>query len=428
MLFLYKMNCAHLDKARKTAKAPRQVNNAVTSSPEHKEDINDGHLDDLELQVYAARRQRSAHLSSELWKSLSPDEQKAWDSLSTEHKAAILKFGSTIKPMPTRNTTVNFADTSTSSDSTEDDPTADDATSPLSVNKTKVTPTSNTSDPKGTSPASLTRMLGTPTSVKDRKVNVHRTYTSHLLYTVANATTSKSHGSLVDRGANGGLAGSDMRVVATNEGRTVNITGIDNHQMVKIPIVTAGAYMTSNKGPVIGIFHQYGWVKSGRSIHSSPQLEHYKNDVNERSMRVGGIQRISTPDGYAFPLDIIDGLPHLDVRPYTDDEWNDPNIPHVIMTGDDEWDPGCLDCTISDDMRWYHTTSDMERDPDLRPFDEFGNFRHREGGPTHRRTPEYDGFDINMVTYTVNITHISGHLHKTTIAERDYVSLCPFFL
>jgi hypothetical protein len=24
----------------------------------------------------------------------------------------------------------------------------------------------------------------------------------------------------------------------------------------------------------------------------------------------------------------------------TDDEWNDPNIPHVVMTGDDEWDPG----------------------------------------------------------------------------------------
>jgi hypothetical protein len=147
-------------------------------------------------------------------------------------------------------------------------------------------------------------------------------------------------------------------------------------------------------------------------------------------MRVGGLQRISTPDGYAFPpLDIIDGLPHLDVRPYTDGEWNDPNIPHIIMTGDDKWDPGCLDCTISDDMRsWYDTTSDMERDPDLRPFDEFGNYRHREGGPTHRRTPEYDGFDINMVTYAVNITHLSGHLHKTTIAERDYVSLRPFFL
>jgi hypothetical protein len=258
------MNCAHLDKARRTAKTPRQINNAVTSSPEHKEDINDSHLlDDLELQVYAARRQRSARLSSELWKSLSPDEQKAWDSLSMEHKAAILKFGSTIKPTSTRNTTVKFADTSTNSDSKDDAPMADDAASSLSINKTKVTSTPNQSDPKDTSPASLTRMLGTPTSAKDRKVNVHRTYTSHLLYTIANATTSKLHGSLVDCGANGGLAGSNMRVVATNEGRTVNITGIDNHQMVKIPIVTAGAYMTSNKGPVIGIFHQYGWVKSG---------------------------------------------------------------------------------------------------------------------------------------------------------------------
>ncbi len=51
-------SCAHLDKARKTAKAPCQVNNAVRTLPsEHEEDVNDGQLDDLELQVYAARRQ-----------------------------------------------------------------------------------------------------------------------------------------------------------------------------------------------------------------------------------------------------------------------------------------------------------------------------------------------------------------------------------
>jgi hypothetical protein len=76
-------------------------------------------------------------------------------------------------------------------------------------------------------------------------------------------------------------------------------------------------------------------------------------------------------------------------------------------------------------IHWYHTTSDMERDPDLRPFDEFGNYR---GPSTHRRTPEYDGFDINMVTYTVNLTHMCGHLHKLTTEERDYASLRPFFL
>ncbi len=52
-------------KGRKTAKAPRQVNNAVTSPSEHEEDVNDDHPNDLELQVYAARRQRSARLSSE---------------------------------------------------------------------------------------------------------------------------------------------------------------------------------------------------------------------------------------------------------------------------------------------------------------------------------------------------------------------------
>jgi hypothetical protein len=80
-------------------------------------------------------------------------------------------------------------------------------------------------------------------------------------------------------------------------------------------------------------------------------------------------------------------------------------------------------------MRWYNTTSDIERDPDIRPFDEFGNYRHcAEGGPVHRRTPEYDGFDINMITYTVNLAHIYGCLHKTKPEDRDYVSQRPFFL
>jgi hypothetical protein len=148
---LYKMNCAHLvDKAPKATKAPRQINNAITSSSEHEEDINDSHLDDLELQVYAARRHRSARLSSELWKSLSPDKQKAWDSLSMEHKAAILKFGSTIKSTSERKSTVKFADTSSNSDSTEGAHETHGDTPPLSINKTKVTPTTNTSDAKGT--------------------------------------------------------------------------------------------------------------------------------------------------------------------------------------------------------------------------------------------------------------------------------------
>ena len=37
------------------------------------------------------------------------------------------------------------------------------------------------------------------------------------------------HGSLVDRGANGGLAGSDVRVLSISS-RKCTVSGIDNHE------------------------------------------------------------------------------------------------------------------------------------------------------------------------------------------------------
>ena len=57
--------------------------------------------------------------------------------------------------------------------------------------------------------------------------------------------------SLVDRGANGGVAGDDVRVIFKTS-RTVDIKGIDNHQVVDIPIGTVGGVVTTQKGPVIG--------------------------------------------------------------------------------------------------------------------------------------------------------------------------------
>ena len=54
----------------------------------------------------------------------------------------------------------------------------------------------------------------------------HRQMNAHITYHVAQANQAK-HGSLVDRGANGGLAGSDVRVLST---LSCTVTGIDNHE------------------------------------------------------------------------------------------------------------------------------------------------------------------------------------------------------
>jgi hypothetical protein len=77
--------------------------------------------------------------------------------------------------------------------------------------------------------------------------------------------------SLVDRGANGGVARNDVRVIfKTNH--IVDIKGIDNHCCTNINIGTVGGVIHTNKGPVIGIMHQYALLNKGSSIHSPCQL------------------------------------------------------------------------------------------------------------------------------------------------------------
>jgi hypothetical protein len=63
-------------------------------------------------------------------------------------------------------------------------------------------------------------------------------------------------GALVDHGAmeNGGIAGDDVWVI-NRTGQQVDVKGIDNHQIVDIPIVTAGAIVKSQCGEVIIVMH-----------------------------------------------------------------------------------------------------------------------------------------------------------------------------
>jgi hypothetical protein len=77
--------------------------------------------------------------------------------------------------------------------------------------------------------------------------------------------------SLVDRGANGGVAGDEVLIIfCTN--RTVDIKGIDNHHVNDIGIGTVGGVVTTQDGPAIVILHQYALLGKGSSIHLPCQL------------------------------------------------------------------------------------------------------------------------------------------------------------
>ena len=85
-------------------------------------------------------------------------------------------------------------------------------------------------------------------------------------------------------------------------------------------------------GSEMCIRDRYAYHGMGLTIHSAGQIEHFKNKVDDRSMKTGGTQCIRNNDGYIIPLDIINGLPYMKMTPNTDDEWDDPSIPHIIMT------------------------------------------------------------------------------------------------
>ena len=117
---------------------------------------------------------------------------------------------------------------------------------------------------------------------------------------------------MVDRGANGGLAGSDVRILSRSSSKCT-VTGIDSHELQGLDVVQFAALVETNHGIVNLIMNEYACYGKGHTIHSSGQIEWFKNSLDDRSVQVGGKQRICTIDGYAMPLTCRGGLMYLSI-------------------------------------------------------------------------------------------------------------------
>ena len=148
-------------------------------------------------------------------------------------------------------------------------------------------------------------------SPQDSTMTPERSINHHFTYHIAQASQAK-HGSLVDRGANGGLAGSDVRILSRSS-RKCAVTGIDSHELQGLDVVQCAALVQTNHGIVNLIMNEYACYGKGRTIRSSGQIEWFKNSVDDRSVQVGGKQRICTIDGYAMPLTCRGGLMYLSI-------------------------------------------------------------------------------------------------------------------
>ena len=77
---------------------------------------------------------------------------------------------------------------------------------------------------------------------------------------------------------------------------------IDSHELQGLDVVQCTALVTTNHGIVNLIMNEYACCGKGHTILSSEQIEWLKNTIDDRSVQVGGKQRICTIDGYAMPL------------------------------------------------------------------------------------------------------------------------------
>ena len=344
------------------------------------------------------------------WSKLSAEERALWDQLSEAAKTTIL--GATVTKDTTKRHT-NLHEISaydylqaniheTTPDSTTDNEIQEQFHEAKEVEESEdstILVNSATSG-KPLTPSDIRRVMSS-SSKRYQGGNPTLDARMHVTYVVASHRTADTH-SLIDRGSNGGVAGKDVRVISKSH-RKVDIRGIDNHQLNNIQIGTVGAYVETNKGPVIAVFHQYALLGTGPTIHSPGQFEHYKNDVNDKSVRVGGLQRIKTLDGYTMPLDIKSGLVRLNIRPYTDQEWD--ALPHVLMTSEIEWNPSSIDHNVTDDEQWYDAIDDLETDPTVNLFDEYGNYRRRV---------EVQQVEVDD---TIDQCIVSAHQHENVAVE-----------
>ncbi len=76
-------------------------------------------------------------------------------------------------------------------------------------------------------------------------------------YRVSSSERRSQATSLVDRGANGMIAGADVRLIArVDPRRTIDVTGLADHQITDLSIGSYGAVCETNQGPMIVIFYE----------------------------------------------------------------------------------------------------------------------------------------------------------------------------
>ena len=159
----------------------------------------------------------------------------------------------------------------------DSEPTTTTTNQGRSAKQAETVPTATTEKGKEIAINSLRRLNVTNEGVEETTMN----------------TTTK--GALMDSGANGGMAGSDMRILNYHAQDHAHGIGIAGNSLLDLPIVTGAALIMTTHGPLISMFHQYAHYGKGNTTHSVPQLESYDIKVMCTSRKKCGCLLYTSP-------------------------------------------------------------------------------------------------------------------------------------
>ena len=252
----------HLDQATKRGNKIRHTNvhfsgpndeyehqNLSSDDPQviQQEDVSSEPPEPLSYSVFQSHFQGSStsntqkiFLPKPIWEKLSKDQQQ----MIIAHNRSLLKSGSSSlstpnkspspyphKPTPQQTAKSQQVHTHQSDKSTAG--TTKVETTPSDPLLAMVHQSIHTSDDDA---SDITKVLS---AKRSRQIQVCKRY----IFQHANHTNNQ----LVDRGANGGLAGSDMRVIYKTH-RKINISGIDNHEVTGLDVVSAATLLNTSLG------------------------------------------------------------------------------------------------------------------------------------------------------------------------------------
>ena len=123
--------------------------------------------------------------------------------------------------------------------------------------------------------------------------STYQCITNHIniSYDIHSVFRQSALGALIDGGANGGMNGCDVRVIEQTL-QSADVSGLAEHAVKDLPIATVAAVLNSSRGNIIGIFHQYAHLGTGKTIHSANQMRHFGIEISDTPLAMAGKQCI----------------------------------------------------------------------------------------------------------------------------------------